>query len=123
MMVLVDTSVWIDFLQKGNSLLEDLLNQGEVSTHPLVLGELSIGNIQNRKKFLGLLGDLAQVQECSHEEVLGFIETRKIHGKGIGYFDAHILASSVLSDTPLWTLDKSLDKLAGALTSRWIESR
>ncbi len=122
-MVLVDTSVWIEFLRKGNSLLEDLLEQGEASTHPLVLGELSIGNIQNRKKFLSLLRDLSQVQECSHEEVLNFIEAHRIHGKGIGYFDAHILASSVLSGIPLWTLDRSLAKLAGALASRWSKRR
>jgi len=115
-MVLVDTSVWIDFLRRGNSDLESLLDQGKVSLHPLVFGELSIGNIENRKKFLRLLSDLPQVQECSHGEVLGFVEAHQIFGKGIGYFDAHILASSVLADTPLWTLDKRLAGLAEALT-------
>lgn len=76
-MVLVDTSVWIEFLQKGNSRLEALLEQGEVGIHVLILGELSIGNIQNRKQFLALLSDLPRAQECSHEEVLQFIENKK----------------------------------------------
>ena len=118
-MVLVDTSVWIDFLRQGNTMLEDLLKDGEVATHVLIIGELNVGNIAKRKQFLSLLDNLPRVGECSHEEVLFLIEKHKLHGKGIGYSDAHILCSSILHGTPLWTLDKRLDKIAKALTSRW----
>ena len=118
-MVIVDTSVWIDFLRQGNNLLEDLLNEGEVSTHDLVIGELHVGNIAKRKQFLSLLNNLPKIGECSHEEVLYLIEKHKLHGKGIGYSDSQILCSSVVYDTPLWTLDKRLDKIAKAPTSRW----
>lgn len=59
------------------------------------------------------------VSECSHEEVIFFIEKHTFYGKGIAYTDAHIVYSSKLSDTPLWTLDKRLDGLAKALTCRW----
>jgi len=31
-------------------------------------------------------------------------------GKGLGYIDIHLIASAVLTDVPLWTLDKTLDK-------------
>ena len=55
-MVLVDTSVWIDFLRSGNELLQDLLNDNEVATHPLVIGELHIGNISKRNIFLSDTG-------------------------------------------------------------------
>ncbi len=118
-MVLVDTSVWINFLRKGNGKLKTLLEGGEVMTHPLVIGELHVGNIAKRKQFLHWLGDLPMVKECSHEEVLYFIEQRKLYGKGIGYFDSAILCSAVVSENPLWTLDKRLAGLAEALSSRW----
>ena len=114
-MILVDTSVWIDFLRSGNALLRDLLEEGEVATHPLVIGELHVGNIVKRDVFLSLLDNLPKIVEATHDEVLHFIEENKIYGKGIGYFDTHILCSSLIAQTPLWTLDKKLDKLAHEL--------
>ena len=114
-MVLVDTSVWIDFLRSGNDLLQDMLVNGEVATHPLVIGELHVGNLTKRSLFLSLLDNLPLVTEASHEEVLEFIERHKVFGKGIGYFDTHILCSAIISGTPLWTLDKRLDALAKKL--------
>lgn len=118
-MVLVDTSVWIDFLRKGNEKFKTLLEDGEVKTHPLVIGELHVGSISKRKQFLRLLGDLPRVKECSDEEVMYFVEERKLYGKGIGYFDSAILCSAIVSETPLWTLDKRLDGLAEALSIGW----
>ena len=115
-MILVDTSVWIDFLRLGNEKLKNLLLDGEVATHPLVLGELHIGNIANRKHFLTLLGDLPCIGELSHDEVLFFIEERKLYGKGIGFTDAHILCSSLVHGATLWTLDKRLKKISDSLT-------
>lgn len=114
-MFLVDTSVWIDFLRKGNALLNDLLMDGEVVTHPLIYGELSIGNLNNRKQFLSMFSDLPSVPECSHEEVLFMVERCKLYGKGIGYTDAHLLCSAIIHDIQLWTLDKRLDKLTKTL--------
>lgn len=118
-MVLVDTSVWIDFLRHGNHVLKDLLNDGEVVTHPLIIGELHIGNIVKRQRFLSLLINLPKVTECSHEEVLFFIEEHRIFGKGIGYTDAHIVCSSKINHAPLWTHDKKLDGIASAFSTNW----
>lgn len=114
-MFLVDTSVWIDFLRKGNALLNDLLQDGEVVTHPLIYGELSVGNLSKRKQFLSLFSDLPSVPECSHEEVLFMIESHKLYGKGIGYTDVHLLCSAIIHDINLWTLDKRLDQLIKTL--------
>jgi predicted nucleic acid-binding protein len=111
-MILVDTSVWIDFLRSGNSLLENLLREGEVATHPIVIGELHVGNISKRGEFLGLLKNLPLTTEASHAEVIEFIEANRLYGKGVGYMDVSILCSSILSGTPLWTMDKKLEKLA-----------
>lgn len=114
-MVLVDTSVWVDFLREGNPLLTDLLNEGSVLTHPFVVGELRLGNIPKRAHFLGLLENLPQAVPASDAEVTHLIEMHKLYGKGIGYIDAHLLASSRISSSPLWTLDKRLDALAKKL--------
>jgi len=111
-MVLVDTSVWIDFLRNGNKKLKTLLSEGQVFIHPLIVGELSCGNIKNRVQFLNLLNDLTILTETTHSEVLNFIENNRIYGKGVGYFDLHILCSSIISNVPLWTLDKRLEKIA-----------
>jgi predicted nucleic acid-binding protein len=115
-MFLVDTSVWIDFLRKENALLSDFLQDGEVMTHPLIYGELSVRNLSKRKQFLALFSDLPSVPECSREEVLYMIEKHKLYGKGIGYTDAHLLCSAIIYDIQLWTLDKRLDKLTKTLT-------
>jgi len=114
-MILVDTSVWIDFLRRGNDQLRRHLEETEVLTHPLVIGELHVGNIENRKEFLSLIQNLPQVPESSHEEVRFFIEQQRLFGTGIGYADAHILSSAVMAKVPLWTLDKRLAHLAARL--------
>lgn len=111
-MVLVDTSVWIDFLRNGNGLLQDLLLEGDVATHPIIIGELHVGNISKRDQFLSSIENLPTAIEASHAEVIAFIESHKIHGKGVGYMDVTILCSAILSGFQLWTLDKRLDALS-----------
>jgi predicted nucleic acid-binding protein len=110
--ILVDTSIWIDHLRRGNKDLVALLKKVEVVTHPFVIGELSCGNLKNRKAILALLDELPKVTIAEHEEVLGLVESRKLMGNGIGWMDAHLLASSLLSGTPLWTADRKLRSLS-----------
>jgi len=38
------------------------------------------------------------------------IETHSLMGKGLGYIDMHLLASAILTEVPLWTLDRKLDE-------------
>jgi predicted nucleic acid-binding protein len=110
--VLVDTSVWIDHLQKGDAHLATLLEEGRVVTHPFVIGELSCGNIQKRKATLSLLKNLPSVLAANHRDVFELIEQRSLFGLGLGWTDAHVLTSSILHDYPLWTRDKALHKIA-----------
>jgi len=106
MMVLVDTSLWVDYLRHGDAVLADLLSRGLVCIHPMVIGELACGNLKNRVKLLALWQDLPRVTEASHSEVLVLLEQKQLMGKGIGYIDLHLLASTYLSaTTQLWTLD------------------
>lgn len=107
-MVLVDTSVWVSHFRHGIGRLEDLLNNGSVACHPFIIGELACGNLKNRNEILSLLQLLPMAVSADYEEVLQFIEGNALMGKGLGYIDAHLLASAVLTDIPIWTLDKKL---------------
>jgi hypothetical protein len=115
MAVLVDTSIWIHHLSKGSADLRRLLDAGEVFSHPLVIGELACGNLRNRAEILALLRTLPSARVAGDDEVLAFIEARKLAGKGLGLVDVHLLASAALSRVPLWTADKRLRDAAGSL--------
>ncbi len=110
-MVLVDTSVWIDHFRSGNSKLEKLLNDGDVLCHHFIIGELACGNIKNRKEILSLLSALPTAIMGGHQEILRFIEIKKLMGKGLGYIDVHLLAAAFLSNAALWSLDKRLNAI------------
>ena len=114
-MVLVDTSVWVSHLRETQADLASLLNDGEVACHPFIVGELACGNLKNRLVILSLLEALPMAAAVEHEEVLIFIESHSLMGKGLGYVDVHLLASAVLSRLPIWTLDKKLEQVAGML--------
>ena len=113
-MVLVDTSVWVEHLQRGNSELAGLLQRAQVLSHPFVLGDLALGSLRQRATILDALQNLPQASVASVEEVLGFIGVHTLHGMGIGYVDACLLASvRLMPGGVLWTLDK---RLAAAAT-------
>lgn len=114
-MVLVDTSVWVAHLLEGNIGLEVLLNDGQVICHPFIIGELACGNLRNRAEILTFLQSLPLATLVEHEEVMRFIENNRLMGKGLGYIDAHLLASAVLSQVSLWTLDKRLNRMGSKL--------
>jgi predicted nucleic acid-binding protein len=114
-MVLVDTSVWVDHLRVGDPRLQRLLEEAEVASHPFVIGELACGNIQNRGEILHLLDALPKAQSADDHEVLAFIEKHRLHGKGIGYIDACLLSSCLLSRLSLWTKDRRLANIARQL--------
>lgn len=115
-MILVDTSVWIDHLRSGEPALATALEGGQVLMHPFVLGELACGNLKNRREVLRLLGDLPASPTATEPEVLDFIERRALMGRGIGYIDVHVLASTILAgDARLWTRDRRLAAAAGEL--------
>lgn len=110
--VLVDTSVWIDHLRKGEALLQDLLSSGHAATHPFIIGELACGRLSNRSEILKLLSELPLVTMASDAEVLHLIEKHKLDGKGFGWIDAHLMASAFLDHIPLWTRDRKLASTA-----------
>ena len=115
-MILVDTSVWVDHLQRGDAELAGLLERGSVVVHPFVVGELACGSLADRATVLELLQDMPMAVVAESDEVLGFIERHRLHGRGIGYVDAHLLASTALTrGATLWTRDLRLRAAAEAL--------
>lgn len=111
----MDTSVWVSHFRDGNDKLANLLDDGRVLCHPLIVGELACGNLQDRADILSFLQLLPMSIEAEHEEVLSFIENNRLMGKGMGYIDVHLIASALLTGVPVWTLDKKLAQAADSL--------
>jgi predicted nucleic acid-binding protein len=110
--ILVDTSVWVEHLRRGLPRLASLLQEGEVLIHPWVIGELACGNLRNRRDVLDLLQGLPAAVVASDSEVLLLIEREQLMGRGIGYVDAHLLASARLSHCRLLSPDRRLAAVA-----------
>jgi len=117
-MVLVDTSVWIRFLANRAPYargLEEMLSGGDVCGHDFVLGELLIGDKGGRHE---LLADYALMQRAPvvpHQEIVAFVRHRRLQGRGIGWIDAHLLASALVGRVSLWTADARLATVASEL--------
>lgn len=108
-MIIVDTSVWIDHLRTTDPTLVALLGDGSPYVHPFVLGELALGNLRDRSTVLGLLERMPQALVAEPHEVLRLITGHALHGLGIGYVDAHLLASAkLMAGARIWTRDRRL---------------
>lgn len=115
-MILPDASVWIEHFRRGSPRLGALLDDGQVLTHPFVVGELACGILPGRRaQVLVDFTELPEAPVANHAEVIGLVETRRLMGTGIGWVDAHLLASSLLAQAQLWTLDASLARQARRL--------
>jgi predicted nucleic acid-binding protein len=122
--VLVDTSVWRRFFAgsapfKGlGSLLDE---DGMVLTHPFILGELIMGGMSSREE--ELFRRLPGAQRLADEEVLAMVKRRRLSRRGIGWVDAHLLASALTSSAVLWSADKDLAAAAKELGAAFPASR
>jgi hypothetical protein len=117
-MVLVDTSVWIHFLAGRAPFaagLDALLERDEVLAHDLVFGELLIGDRGGRRVMLASYEKILRAPSVSHAEVVELVRSRKLHGRGVGWVDVHLLASTLVARTVLWTADPRLADLADEL--------
>ena len=50
-----------------------------------------------------------------HREVVEFVRHHRLHGRGIGWIDVHLLASAVVAHATLWTADPRLASAATEL--------
>ncbi len=114
-MILVDTSIWVDHLRRGTGGLAQLLQEGLVATHRLVIQELACGRLAHRTEILDLLETLPKLPETGHSEFLEFVHQHALEGKGLGAVDVHLLASARLGRARIWSRDRMLCRAAGQL--------
>jgi len=116
-MILVDTPIWVDHLRSGDDLLASLLDENRVLMHPFVWGEIALGQLHARQMIFDQLAGLPPARLAETDEVLSLIERASLFGSGIGYVDAHLVASVRLTKgASLWTRDKRLAAVAERLS-------
>lgn len=108
MLTLEDSSVWIGHFHRPDKRGIDLLESRQILTHSAVLGELAAGSIKNRVRVLSDLKLIPNIPEIPSEEVMEFIEIRKLHGRGLSWVDIQLLASCLASGRDLLTEDSRL---------------
>ena len=114
-MILADTSVWVYHLRSGDTRLVDALEASRVCIHPFIVGEIVCGDLKNHAELLKLLRHLPPATVATDAEALVFLERHKLMGRGIGFVDAHLLASAALSAATLWTHDRRVAAVATEL--------
>ena len=118
MIVLVDTSVWIRFLSNRAPYaaeLDRLLSREEVSGHEALFGELLIGDKGGRRRLLDSYEQMHRAATVPHADVVAFVRDRRLHGRGIGWIDAQLLASTLVEYLTLWTAEPRLATVAREL--------
>ena len=114
--VLVDTSVWRRYFAGHEAVrqLGDLLDEDDVVlTHPFILGEMVLGGLSTREE--RLMRELPSAAPVHHDEVLAMVRARRLMRRGIGWVDAHLIASALTSSALLWTVDTALAAAASDL--------
>ena len=115
--VLVDTSVWRRYFSGTASVrqLGGLLDEdGAVLIHPFIVGEMVLGGLSTREERLFVR--LPSADMVRHEEVLELVRRRRLMRRGIGWVDAHLLASALVSSAVLWSIDADLSAAAAELS-------
>jgi predicted nucleic acid-binding protein len=107
-MLLADSSVWIAHFRGTLKALEPLLMTGDITCHPVIIGELACGNLTRRTETLAFLDALPSAATASDAECRDLIERHRLHGRGVGWTDVQLLAAARLSRLQLWTLDTRL---------------
>ncbi|MFA6023648.1 MAG: PIN domain-containing protein [Candidatus Gracilibacteria bacterium] len=115
-MILVDTSVWIEFL-KGKEpcykYLLYLLHHNEVLTLDIIFAELMQGALSGGEvKMIRAYYDNLNKPEITELLLKAAEESskKKWIAQGLGLVDSTILFTAIQTESPLWTLDKNLKK-------------
>ncbi|MBB4276039.1 type II toxin-antitoxin system VapC family toxin [Rhizobium mongolense] len=112
-MILADTSIWIDHFRHVDAELRRIIEDDRLLCHPTVIGELALGSLRDRGSVIDFLAAQRGAVVASHDEVMTMIDRHRIFSMGIGYTDAHLLASVLLDQrAALWTRDKRLQAVA-----------
>ena len=103
------------FRRRSIAAFAALLAARRIVTHSVVIGELATGNLQDRPATLAMLRSLPRAPTATMNECLALIEAHKLHGRGIGWMDVHLLATARLEHHEVWSLDAVLMEAAAEL--------
>jgi len=107
--ILADTSIWIDHFRSADAELRRIIEDDRLLCHPCVIGELALGSLRDRSDVIAFLSAQRGAVVATHDEIMIMIDRHGIFSMGIGYTDAHLLASVLLDHkVSLWTKDKRL---------------
>jgi len=118
-MILVDTSIWIEFFKHHNPYfptLQNLLEQQAVVAVECVFGELLQGAKNSREQtvILGYWENLPRNNEQGLWIEAGILSSdHHWFSKGVGLLDAFLICFAQTHNLQIWTLDK---KLASVIT-------
>lgn len=109
MVILADTSIWIDYSRRTDGSVVALARQGLICSHPFVSGELAAGSLHLQHRMLLMIRNLPQLPVVSEDHFYAFIEVNAVNGKGLGFVDIHLLAAiSQAKGAVLWTKDRRM---------------
>lgn len=96
--------------------MEALLEENLILMHPFIMGEIALGSLRDWHSIMGYLGTIPFARSASDNEVLHMIDAKTLQGSGIGFIDAHLLASALLhAKAFIWTKDRRLGAVAERL--------
>ena len=96
-----------------NAELRCVIEDDRLLCHSSVIGELALGSLRDRRSVLAFQTAQRQAIVATHDELMTMIDRHGIFSMGIGYTDAHLLASVLLEQrATLWTRDKRLQAAA-----------
>jgi len=115
-MIVVDTSVWIEFLKGRNAYIEpmrNLLEQGKVMALECIFAELLCG-ARSSKETKIIYDYWIYLPKIEAENMLleagEYAAKHKLLSAGVGFIDAMIVCFSRKNRTQIWSLDKKLLK-------------
>jgi len=116
-MIVLDTSVWIEFLKNNPeyfSKVKYLLENQQVLAIECIFGELLQGAKNKRKiKIISLYWENLPKLKFENGWILAGIYsfTNKLTSQGVGIIDSFIISSARNSNAQIWSLDKKLNSL------------
>jgi predicted nucleic acid-binding protein len=119
-MILPDTAIWTDHIHGKDKQLEFLLRGDRVLVHPFVIGEIALASMKRHDAIIEAMTILRAAPVATDEDVRFMIKQHTIMGTGLGYVDAHILASArLVPGSSIWTRDKRLKAVAQRMGVAW----
>jgi predicted nucleic acid-binding protein len=92
------------------------MEREEAATHPFVIGEIAMGYARRRDVVIAELRKLPSLRVIRDSDVVLMVERHGLYGAGIGYIDAHLLATALFADgVRVWTHDRRLRVVAARL--------